>query len=154
MPESTLTHFLQPTVVAVAGVTVSMKVLGINHINIVLTEEQLAEEIAFYERVLGLTPGYRAPSTRNGAWLYSKHNEVALIHLSVISPDQDVSGENHFHHLALTCTDVDAYLKLLADNAIPHRLEQRWAPEMTQIFIVDPVGIRIELNFPGESAQQ
>jgi catechol 2,3-dioxygenase-like lactoylglutathione lyase family enzyme len=131
-----------------------MKVLGINHINIVLTEEQLAQEIAFYEQVLGLTPGYRAPSTRNGAWLYSAFNEVALIHLSVIGTEEDVSGENHFHHVALTCTGVDATLKLLADNAIAYRFEQRNAPAMTQIFIVDPVGIRVELNFPGESVSR
>jgi hypothetical protein len=131
-----------------------MKVLGINHINIVLTEEQLAPEIAFYEHILGLTPGYRAPSNRNGAWLYSAHNDVAVIHLSVIGADDDVSGENHFHHVAFTCAGVDATLKILVDNAITHRLEQRWSPEMTQIFITDPVDIRIELNFPGESAAQ
>jgi catechol 2,3-dioxygenase-like lactoylglutathione lyase family enzyme len=131
-----------------------MKVLGINHINIVLTEEQLAPEIAFYAQILGLTPGYRAPSTRNGAWLYSAYNEVAVIHLSVIGADENVSGENHFHHVAFTCTGVDATLKLLTDNAITHRFEQRNAPAMTQVFLADPVGIRLELNFPGESLQQ
>lgn len=128
-----------------------MKVLGINHINIVLTEEQLAQEIAFYGQILGLTPGYRALSTRNGAWLYSAYNNVALIHLSVIGADEDVSGENHFHHVAFTCAGIDATLKILTDNAIPHRFEQRNAPEMTQIFITDPVGIRVELNFPEEN---
>lgn len=127
-----------------------MKVLGINHINIVLTEEQLTQEIAFYDQVLGLKPGYRAASTRNGAWLYSAYNPVAVIHLSVIGADQDVSGENHFHHVAFTCADVKASLQGLIDNNIPYRLEQRNAPEMTQLFIVDPVGIRVELNFPGE----
>lgn len=131
-----------------------MKVLGINHINIVLTEEQLAPQIDFYGQILGLTPGYRAPSTRNGAWLYSAHNDVALIHLSVIGTDTDVSGENHFHHIALTCADVDATLKVLTDNSIPYRLEQRNAPAMTQVFITDPVGIRIELNFPEHSTQK
>lgn len=127
-----------------------MKVLGINHINIVLTEEQLGQEVAFYGQILGLTPGYRARSTRNGAWLYSDYNGVAVIHLSVIGPDEDVSGENHFHHVAFTCEDLDATLKTLAEHAIPHRLEQRNAPEMTQIFLVDPVGVRLELNFAGQ----
>ncbi|SJM93283.1 VOC family protein [Crenothrix polyspora] len=131
-----------------------MKVLGINHINIVLTEEQLTQEIAFYAQVLGLTPGYRAPSTRNGAWLYSAFNEVAVIHLSVIGTQEDVSGENHFHHVAFTCSGIDATLKLLTDNAITYRFEQRNAPEMTQVFIVDPVGIRVELNFPEETVAQ
>lgn len=128
-----------------------MKVLGINHINIVLTEQQLNETIAFYGQVLGLTPGYRAKSTRNGAWLYSQYNPVALIHLSVIGTDEDVSGENHFHHVAFTCTDVNAMIKKLTELAVPYRLEQRNAPEMTQLFFVDPVGIRIELNFAEES---
>jgi catechol 2,3-dioxygenase-like lactoylglutathione lyase family enzyme len=130
-----------------------MKVSAINHINIVLTEEQLPKALAFYAQILGLTPGYRAPSNRNGAWLYSEHNAVAMLHLSVIGLDEDVSGENHFHHIAFTCADVDSCLKILVDNNIDHRLEQRWAPKITQIFIVDPVGIRIELNFPDEKAQ-
>ena len=129
-----------------------MKVTAINHINIVLTEQQLPNILDFYEHILGLTPGYRAPSTRNGAWLYAEGNRLALIHLSVIPDDGHLQGETHFHHIALTCVGVDAFIGVLKARHIPYRLEERWAPKITQLFFEDPVGIRIELSFSNEKA--
>jgi len=125
-----------------------MKVSGINHINIVATPEQLPGVVAFYEQVIGLTQGLRAVSKRNGAWLYC--GTTAIIHLSEVQ-DVPYTGENtHFNHVALACTGVEQFIQHLKSLHIPFEIDYRPLPEMTQLFLYDPVGIKIELNFAGE----
>lgn len=125
-----------------------MKVSGINHINIVVTPEQLPEVTAFYEQVIGLTQGLRAVSRRNGAWLYC--NDTAIIHLSVVEESPYTGSDSHFNHVALACTGVDSCLQTLERHNIAYDIDYKSEPEMTQVFIFDPVGIRVELNFAGE----
>ncbi len=125
-----------------------MKISGINHINIVVSEAQLANEVAFYEQVIGLTQGLRAPSRRNGAWLYC--NDQPIIHLSVVEEELHRGGDTHFNHVALGCSGLDGLLAALAERNIPYEIDYRSPPEMTQVFILDPVGVKVELNFPGE----
>jgi len=125
-----------------------MKISGINHINIVLTEAQLADVVAFYVDVIGLTQGLRAPSRRNGAWLYS--DGKAIIHLSVVEESLYQGSNTHFNHVALGCSGVDDLLTGLAQQNIAYEIDYRSPPEMTQVFLYDPVGVKVELNFPGE----
>ncbi|MDP2902312.1 MAG: VOC family protein [Methylovulum sp.] len=125
-----------------------MKISGINHINIVVMSNKLADVVAFYEQIIGLKQGRRAVSKRNGAWLYC--GDTAIIHVSVVEETPYPGTDTVFNHVALTCSDVDACLQTLVHNNIPHTIEFRSPPEMTQIFVYDPAGIRIELNFTGE----
>jgi catechol 2,3-dioxygenase-like lactoylglutathione lyase family enzyme len=128
-----------------------MAVTGINHINIEVTAEQLPKVKAFYEDVLGLKPGFRALSKRDGAWLYAQNTPV--VHLSVTEDWMNESDKIHFNHVAFACTGVAAFMSDLDKKQIKYDLEQRSLAdrEMTQIFLYDPVGIKIELNFAGES---
>jgi catechol 2,3-dioxygenase-like lactoylglutathione lyase family enzyme len=126
-----------------------MKVSGINHINIVVTSEQFPDVVAFYEQIIGLTQGLRAVSKRNGAWLYCGGN-APIIHLSVVEEMPYTGNDTHFNHVALTCTGVDGCLNTLEHNNIPHTIDYRSPPDMTQVFVYDPVGTKIELNFAGE----
>ncbi|MDT8405746.1 MAG: VOC family protein [Methylococcales bacterium] len=128
-----------------------MKVLAINHINIEVTEAQLPEMIRFYQAVLGFNEGYRMPSRRGGAWLYSPDNAVAMVHLSVIPEAPPTGQKTHFNHVAYTCQDVPAALARLKQHGIHFDQQYMATPGMTQLFFYDPVGIRIELNFPGEA---
>lgn len=125
-----------------------MNIIGINHINIVVTEAQLPIAISFYEQVLGLSQGFRTVSKRNGAWLYC--GDQAIVHLSVV-PEQPASTvTSHFNHIALTCSGLESSLAQLKKHAVDFTMEYRTPPGMTQLFFYDPVGIRIELNFAGE----
>jgi catechol 2,3-dioxygenase-like lactoylglutathione lyase family enzyme len=126
-----------------------MKVSGINHINIVVTAEQFPRMVAFYEQNIGLIKGQRAVSKRDGAWLYCG-GIAPIIHLSVVEEAPYAGSDAHFNHVALTCTDVDECLKTLVSNNIPHTIDHRSPPDMTQVFVTDPVGTKIELNFAGE----
>jgi catechol 2,3-dioxygenase-like lactoylglutathione lyase family enzyme len=127
-----------------------MNILGINHINIVVTSGQLPDVVAFYEQVLGLRKGPRAVSKRDGAWLYCQ--DTAIIHLSVVEMASKVEGNAHFNHVALLCSDVENSRRTLEAYHIEYTIDCRSTPPpgMAQLFFYDPVGIRIELNFPGE----
>ncbi len=125
-----------------------MKIAGINHINIVVTAEQLPTVTAFYEQVIGLTQGFRTVSKRNGAWLYC--GDQAIIHLSEVVEPPTSTLNSHFNHVALTCSDLEAGIERLKAHNISYTMEYRTPPGMTQLFFFDPVGIRIELNFAGE----
>ncbi len=125
-----------------------MKVAGIDHINIVVTAEQLPVVAAFYQHVIGLTPGPRAVSRRNGAWLYC--GEQAIIHLSEVEESPIATADSHFNHVALACSGLVAGLSRLKEHGVDYTMEYRDPPGMTQLFFYDPVGIRIELNFAGE----
>lgn len=128
-----------------------MAVLGINHINIEVTAEQLPKVKAFYEEILGLKPGFRALSKRDGAWLYALDQPV--IHLSVTEDFMNETDKIHFNHVAFACNGLAQFKRDLDIQQIAYTLEQRSLQdkEMTQIFLYDPVGVKIELNFAGET---
>ena len=125
-----------------------MEISGINHINIEVTQNKLDEVVAFYQDILGLTPGPRAVSRRAGAWLYNHGN--AIIHISVVETPPYTGVDTVFNHVALTCSNIDACLEILNHNNINHRIEHRSPPDMTLVICHDPAGIKIELNFLGE----
>lgn len=125
-----------------------MKVAGINHINIVVTAQQLPVVTAFYEQVIGLRLGPRAISRRNGAWLYCDGQPI--IHLSEVLELPISPIGSHFNHIALACSGLEEGLSKLRGHGIDYVMEYRDPPGMTQLFFYDPVGIRIELNFAGE----
>lgn len=128
-----------------------MAVAGINHINIEVTAEQLPKVKAFYEDVLGLMPGFRAASKRDGAWLYA--GSTPVIHLSVTEEWLNTSDKVHFNHVAFACNGLTEFMREFPQKNIPYTMEQRSLVdrEMTQIFLYDPVGIKLELNFAGET---
>lgn len=125
-----------------------MELLGINHINIVVTATQLPLMVAFYEQIIGLRQGQRAVSKRDGAWLYC--HDTAIIHLSVVEAAPYAGRDALFNHVALSCTGVAAWMGHLNQHAIPYEIDYRPSPEMSQLFLYDPAGVRIELNFAGE----
>jgi catechol 2,3-dioxygenase-like lactoylglutathione lyase family enzyme len=128
-----------------------MAVAGINHINIEVSAEQLPKVKAFYEDVLGLKSGFRAISKRDGAWLYADNK--AVIHLSVTEEWMNTADKIHFNHVAFACNGLVEFVGNLDKKAIKYNLEQRSLAdrEVTQIFLYDPVGIKVELNFAGET---
>ncbi|MEQ1738765.1 MAG: VOC family protein [Methyloglobulus sp.] len=128
-----------------------MAVAGINHINIEVSAEQLPKVKAFYEDVLGLKLGFRAISKRDGAWLYAQ--DTPVIHLSVTEDWMNESDKIHFNHVAFACNGLVQFKRDLDIQQVQYTLEQRSLAdrEMTQIFLYDPVGIKIELNFAGET---
>jgi catechol 2,3-dioxygenase-like lactoylglutathione lyase family enzyme len=122
---------------------------GLNHINIGCSAGELPAIEKFYADVLDLHPGFRPNFPAQGMWLYA--GERALVHVSVRYPD----GWNHsktertgFDHIAYSMTDVAEVRERL--KRLGYEFEQQNVPNAGfQLFLCDPVGNKVELNFPG-----
>ena len=114
---------------------------------------------AFYEGALGLRAGARPAFPFPGAWLY--HGDRAVVH--VIGVDANDSsglqtylgdrggtgqGSGNFDHIAFVATDFDGMRKHLSGLGVPFRERSVPGLALEQIFVTDPNGITVEINFP------
>ncbi len=104
----------------------------------------LAASLAFYVEVLGLTDGERPPFSFPGAWLYLDGRPVVHLVGGDNAPEPHTGA---IDHVAFRGQDYDGYTRRLAGQDI--RFRQRKVPDrpLRQIFLTDPDGIVIELNF-------
>jgi catechol 2,3-dioxygenase-like lactoylglutathione lyase family enzyme len=114
---------------------------------------------SFYEDMLGLVSGPRPEFPFPGAWLY--HGEQAVVHIVGIDPNDSsglkeylgdralgsAEGSGNFDHIAFTADDLAGMRARLKEKGANFR--ERSVPGMSleQIFLTDPNGIVIELNF-------
>ena len=122
-----------------------MRIVELDHINIVGSLEVLERCVAFYTGVLGLTSGPRPPFRSRGFWLYAGNR--ALVHLTEGTGGlQPVAA---FNHIAFACEDLEAARDRLAKHGIPYQ-QSAGAGRSPQLFLTDPAGIQIELTFRDE----
>lgn len=120
----------------------------------------------FYTEVLGFSVGPRPPFNFPGLWLYNGSHDSydnAIVHIIGIDPDdpqglKDYLGDRDldslkggtgtFDHIAFTATDVAGMVSRLKKKAVPFR--ERAVPDLNlhQVFLDDPSGVVIELNYP------
>jgi len=119
--------------------------INIDHFNICAPAEHLSVVKSFYVDVLGLAEGYRPSFNKKGYWLYQGNK--ALLHLSEDNNIDTKQAGGCFNHIAFRCQELNDILKTLKTKQIEY--EYRELPEINQIqiFLRDPCGIRIELNF-------
>ncbi len=125
----------------------------------------LERSCAFYERVLGFRRGYRPPFDFPGAWLYLGDDEqdFGTVHIIGIDPDNPaglaaylgdkalpMSGTGTVDHIAFLARGVTGMWETLRAEGIAWR--DRTVPSLGlhQVFIEDPSGVTIELNYPAE----
>ncbi|SFG85106.1 hypothetical protein SAMN05518865_12059 [Duganella sp. CF458] len=124
-----------------------MPIIGFSHYNLRAPRALLDELRDFYCEVVGLTVGHRPPFRSFGYWLYA--GEHALLHLSEAAPDENrpAQPEGTFDHAAFRCTDRVAYEGKLSSRGINYRVAVVPATQQLQIFLTDPAGNGVELNF-------
>ena len=121
-------------------------IISINHIQLVADKELVIKLRDFYCDVVGLAEGFRPAFERFGFWLYIGDKDV--VHL--ITPkesDERSSQKSSFDHVAFKAGGYqDVLIKLKSLNVL---FEEKSIPGMTahQIFLRDPAGNRVELNF-------
>lgn len=125
-----------------------MDVKHIDHFNIRAPRAQLKKVKKFYTEVLGLKEGFRPELSGPGQWLYA--DSKAIVHLSEDEDRISRKEEDFLDHIALRCVGVNEFAQRLKDFSIKYR--PAIVPEIgvTQLFIKDPAGIIIELNFKKE----
>ncbi|HEX3915701.1 MAG TPA: VOC family protein [Caulobacteraceae bacterium] len=120
-----------------------MTIGGIDHINI--GTERLEETRAFFRDVLGLKEGYRPNFAFGGAWLYA--GERAVVHLVDLPEGRRPSSEAALDHFAFTIDDWDDAVARLTTGGSQFRIADVPGAAIRQIFVCDPNGVNIELNY-------
>jgi catechol 2,3-dioxygenase-like lactoylglutathione lyase family enzyme len=140
-----------------------MSNLSLNHFSIRSLEIEKTTD--FYSKLLGLTVGPRPEFPFPGVWLYNGDESSwanAVLHLIAIDKndpkglkkylgERDPSslyGSGAVDHIAFFATGLEEKIALLKKLNIPYR--ERTVPVigLHQIFLDDPNGIVIELNYP------
>ncbi len=135
-----------------------MALTGLDHCAI--RTGDLAATRDFYVDVLGLEDGDRPPFAFPGHWLYIGGRPV--VHLIGLDKDgsrglvdymgedrnQALTGTGAVDHLAFTAGDLDGMRRNLKKLGVDTR--EREVPDLHlhQIFVVDPNGVTVEINFP------
>ncbi len=124
-------------------------ILSINHIQLVAEKDLVIQLRDFYCDVIGLTEGFRPSFERFGFWLYIGDKDV----LHLITPkegDGRSLEKSSYDHVAFKAADYQGILNKIKTLHIP--FEEKPIPGLTahQIFLRDPAGNRVELNFDGE----
>ena len=142
---------------------------SLNHFSIRTTD--LDATRVFYETVLGLTVGPRPPFPFPGLWLYNgDHASTANAMVHVIGMDKndpeglkqylgdrDVSslhGTGAVDHIALMAAGLEGMLENLKRLGVPCRERTVPAIGLHQLFLDDPCGLVIELNYPAAEKSQ
>jgi extradiol dioxygenase family protein len=121
-------------------------ILSINHIQLVAEKDLVMQLRDFYCDVVGLTEGFRPAFERFGFWLYIRDKDV----LHLITPkegDGRSPQKSSFYPVPFKTGDYQGVIKKLKSLKIP--FEEKPIPGMAahQIFLRDPAGNRVELNF-------
>jgi catechol 2,3-dioxygenase-like lactoylglutathione lyase family enzyme len=122
-----------------------MSVGLLDHFNI--RTRQLGDTIQFYEDILGLQNGDRPNFNFPGAWLYSDGR--AVVHLVDISRGDEPQkpGSGVVHHVAFASRDFKGMQQRLQSKGVPFDVRQVPGGELWQIFVRDPNGVMLELNY-------
>lgn len=138
---------------------------SLNHFSIRTTDIEATR--VFYETVLGLTVGPRPEFPFPGMWLYNgdhAHLANAMVHVIGIDArdpqglkdylgdkdDSSLHGTGALDHVALMATGLEDMLAHLKRLGVACR--ERTVPSigLHQLFLNDPCGLVVELNYPAE----
>jgi catechol 2,3-dioxygenase-like lactoylglutathione lyase family enzyme len=139
--------------------------LSLNHYSIRTTDLKAVE--AFYTDVLQLSAGPRPDFPFPGVWMYNgSHDNVAnavvhIIGIDATDPeglkkylgDRDLAslqGTGAVDHIAFFATGLPAMLTHLKGLGVPFRERQTPSIGLFQLFLDDPCGVVVELNYPAE----
>jgi catechol 2,3-dioxygenase-like lactoylglutathione lyase family enzyme len=126
-----------------------MPIQRMDHFTI-LTRDTAAT-VAFYQDMLGFTPGPRPAFAFPGAWLYNDGKPV----LHVVERPEIPTASGVLDHMAFWGTDLPGYLGKLKARNLAYDL--RRLPEggagVWQLFFLDPSNARVEIDFPASETE-
>ena len=122
-----------------------MAIEAFDHVNIRTTDVERARD--FYVRALGLRAGDRPPFASFGYWLYL--GDQPVVHLVQRAPGEPgAAASGNVDHVAFRAVDLDRTRQALRDAGIEFREAEVPRDRTVQIFLYDPDGLKLELNFP------
>lgn len=137
-----------------------MPLTELNHF-LVLTKDIDASR-RFYVEALGLRDAPRPWAPFPGAWLAigervclhlaQADNDPDMLHHFGRSPGEPLHGSGAVDHIAFFASDMAAFEQRLTALGIPYRHRSIPQSRLEQLFVEDPDGVTIELNFPVDVA--
>ncbi len=124
-----------------------MSTKGLNHVNLRAPRELLDALKDFYCDVVGLEVGARPPFPAFGYWLYAGGRPVVHLYQAGAQEVRQTSVQTTFDHVAFDCEDSEAVETLLRRRGVPFEKAIVPASRQLQLFLVDPAGNKVELNF-------
>ena len=116
-----------------------------DHLAIAAPSKVLEDVVTFYDQVLDLKPGPMIEVEGiKGYWLYSGGS--ALLHL-IEDESRTDQGKNSFDHVAFRCSDLEAMQERLQGHSIDFVFYEEESEKQALLFISDPAGTAVELNF-------
>ena len=124
---------------------------------------KLDETRDFYVDLLGMKDGDRPDFPFPGAWLYI--DGLAVVHLvgvdaedpsglqAYLGGDVDadsLDGSGAFDHIAFRAREPMTLMRRLKEEGYPFRERQVPSMNLHQVFVEDPNGITVELNYWAE----
>ena len=125
-----------------------MPVTRLEHFNLRASQPLLEQLRDFYTRVIGLREGTRPPFRVFGHWLYA--GEHPVLHLAEGGPAHAPEAQDPgttFAHVAFACTDQVAVEQQLLAAGVAFRVTAVPLLGTPQIFLRDPAGNGVELQF-------
>ncbi len=128
-----------------------MKINTLHHFTIRAHPDKLPVLEKFYRDVTGFAPGPRPPFTFPGLWLY--HNNHPVLHIARPRDDEPapVIGAGVIDHVAFGVDGAAEFRANLVKLGVEFD-EQNVATAGYQIFLRDPIGTKLEFNFPNQQA--
>jgi catechol 2,3-dioxygenase-like lactoylglutathione lyase family enzyme len=129
--------------------------------------KDLEASVKFYTEVMGLFRGYRPDFAFNGAWLYRGGDEAeyGLVHIISDTPEDAAAlsgylgdrassevGGGALDHIAFLATNWPAMRQHIQALGVTYREREVPTMGLHQVFLDDPSGVTIELNYPDASS--
>lgn len=123
----------------------------LDHFTIRVPPDDLGDLRRFYVEVLGLVEGERPPFSFPGHWLYLAGRPV--VHLAgregMASAGRDTGSLDHVAFGAEGLVGMRAHL---ARHGVSFREQPVPGLGLHQVFLTDPAGIQVEINYSAEEA--
>ena len=128
--------------------------------HVLILADDLKKTKEFYVDLLGLKDGYRPDFPFPGHWLYlNEDDKAACIHLAMrkqgdgqdyyIGKKNNVkSGSGAIDHVAFNCEGIDSMKEMFDNKSIEYTHRKVPGFPLEQLFVDDPDGVKVELNFP------
>jgi len=119
-------------------------VAGFQHVNTRSADVERTK--AFYVDVLGFRVGDRPPFASRGYWLYL--GDQPVLHLVQRAPGETHhDGSGNVDHIAFRAVDIEGTRAALRAAGVAFREAVVPRDQTIQIFVHDPDGVQVELNF-------
>ena len=128
--------------------------------HVLILANDLEKTKNFYVNLLGLTSGYRPDFPFPGHWLYlNSSSKAACIHLAmrkqgdgqdyyIGKKDNVKSGSGAIDHVAFNADNIEEMKSKFEKASIDYTHRKVPGLPLEQLFIDDPDGVKVELNFP------